>query len=789
MSYRISALLIAGSLSAMVCATSAYAQDGASGQTGPAPAAADNTASDPSGDIVVTARRVAENQQNVPMSLTAISANDLREKDVQTVVDLQKMVPSLTVNTGLNRNNTTFTIRGQRGSASTVGLGGGPSVVTYFAEAPVYASGPGLFFDLQNVQVLNGPQGTLFGQNTTGGAILFEPARPTNKFEGYMMGTAGSYGRLDVEGVVNIPIIADKLLFRGGIQRQTREGFSHDVVSGRDYDNRDSTVYRASLIARPTNWFENYTVGSLSVSNEQGPAVVLLAANFDPTKPLNQQLPLAPYIAAALAARAGLDIRHVALDAVTKDRIRTSSIVNRTTINLADSLTLTNIASYGRYQTDSGRDDDGTPYPIQNSNGAYAPGSWNQDIIQFTEELRLTGQFGPLNVQTGGYYDRTSPGGVNSYTQQLQTVATTNQTNAFLRGKSKALFGQIGLDMGKLVPALKGLNLTAGYRYTWNEFSVGIDLLVYPGISYPPPAPKAGDSCQLPFGNVYPNCDLFAAGKTEGDSFAFGADYKVTDKILVFANYKKGYKPGGINPILIGLGGTVNSIGYLFKPETVKTTELGIKTEWAAGGVRGHFNATGYINKYDDIQANVPLLIGALTTGGTGNAAKATIKGVELEGDIRFGKLFSINAGYAYTDAHYDRYVLPTTPPLDLTNLPFVYTPKNQFNASANLTLPTPDSIGQIVFSANYSWRDRTYVGDTDPTQPFSFIPAYGLAGARIDWNNFLNSGHIDLSFFVTNLTNKTYRLNAIQQYDATGYTTAIFGEPRMYGASLRARF
>jgi iron complex outermembrane receptor protein len=785
MSYRINALLIAGSALAMIAATSANAQDAAPGQATPTAAAPDTAASDDlSGDIVVTARRVSENQQNVPMSLTALSANDLREKDVQTVTDLQKMVPSLTVNTGLNRNNTTFTIRGQRGSASTVGLGGGPSVVTYFAEAPVYASGPGLFFDLQNVQVLNGPQGTLFGQNTTGGAILFEPARPTNKFEGYLMGTVGSYGRLDVEGVVNIPIIADKLLFRGGIQRQTREGFSHDVLSNRDYDNRDSTVYRASLMARPTSWFENYTVGSLFVSNEEGPAVVLLAANTS-----NPALLLGPYIQAALTARQGLDVRHVALDAQTRDRLRSSSIVNRTTITLADSLTLTNIASYGRYQTDSARDDDGTPLPIQNSNGAYVPGSWNSDTIQFTEELRLTGQFGPLNVQTGGYYDRTSPGGVNSYTQQLQTVATTNQTNAFLRGKSRALFGQIGLDMGKITPALKGLNLTAGYRYTWNEFSVGIDLLVYPGIFFPPPTPKAGDMCQLPFGAVYPNCDLFAAGKTKGDSFAFGADYKVTDKILVFANYKKGYKPGGINPILIGLGGTVNSIGYLFKPETVKTAELGIKTEWAAGGVRGHFNATGYINKYNDIQANVPLLIGALTTGGTGNAAKATIKGVELEGDVRFGRLFSINAGYAYTDAKYDRYVLPTTPPLDLTNLPFVYTPKNQFNVSANLTLPLPDTIGEIKLSGNYSWRDRTYVGDTDPTQPFSFVPAYGLAGARIDWNNFLNSGHIDLAVFVTNLTNKTYRLNAIQQYDATGYTTAIFGEPRMYGASLRARF
>jgi iron complex outermembrane receptor protein len=782
MSSRMTSLLVAGSLAAITAATGAYAQT--------APAAPSEPAADgDEGDIVVTARRVAESQQNVPMSLTALTGNELRERDVQQVTDLQRLVPSLTVNTGLSRNDTSFAIRGQRGVTFTAGVGGGPSVVPYFAEAPVYASGPGLFFDLQNVQVLNGPQGTLFGQNTTGGAILFEPARPTDKFEGYMMGTYGSYNRLDVEGVLNLPIIPGKLLFRGGIQRQTREGYTHDVVSRRDYDNRDSTVYRASVMFNPTDWLENYTVGSLYVSNENGPGIVLLAAN--PGTPIGLS-----YVTPSLTQRRalGLDARHVILDAQTRDRYRTSSIVNRTTIDVAANLKLTNIASLGRYQSDSGRDDDGTPYPIQNSNGSYGRGNWGGDIVQFTEELRATGQFGPLNVQAGGYYDRTSPGGTVTYTQQLQAFATSNQTDLQLRGRSRAVFGQLGFDVGQIVPALTGLNLTAGYRYTWNDFSFAIDLLVYPNvISYPPPAPKPGDSCQLPLGNVYPNCHLYAAGNTSGDSFDFGSDYKITDKVLVFAHYKKGYKPGGFNPILIGLGGSVNSLGFRYRPEAVKTTELGIKTEWRAGGIRGHFNATGYINKYDDIQVTVPILLGAFTTGGLGNAAKATIKGVELEGDVRLSRLFSISGGYAYTDARYDTYLEPSSvagsAPIDRSNLPFVYTPKSQFNLSANLTLPVTDTFGEIKLSGNYAWKGRTYVGDTDPTQPFSFVDAYGLAGARLDWNNVMNNGHVDLSFFVTNLTNKTYQTNVIQQYNATGYSAAIFGEPRMYGMSLRSSF
>lgn len=157
------------------------------------PAAAQTAPDESSGDeIIVTARRTAENQQDVPMSLTAISGDTLREQNVTMVSDLARLVPSLNFSADLSRNNVTFAMRGQRETRTSPGTGGGPAVVPYFAEAPSRAIGPGQFFDLQNVQVLKGPQGTLFGQNTTGGAILFEPQRPTNEFEGYVMGTAGS---------------------------------------------------------------------------------------------------------------------------------------------------------------------------------------------------------------------------------------------------------------------------------------------------------------------------------------------------------------------------------------------------------------------------------------------------------------------------------------------------------------------------------------------------------------------------------------------------------------------
>ncbi len=733
-----------------------------------------------SGDIIVTARRVAENQQSVPMSLTAISGEQLREQNVTMVSDLTRLVPSLNFSTDLNRNNVTFAMRGQRETRTSPGTGGGPAVVPYFAEAPSRAIGPGQFFDLQNVQVLKGPQGTLFGQNTTGGAILFEPQRPTNRFEGYMMGTVGSYGRLDVEGVVNIPIVDDKLLLRVGGQSLNRNGFTHDVVTGKDYDDRNAWSARVSLLFKPSASFENYTVGQYLESRENGPGVVLIAAN--PTNVFG------PFLTPLLAQQQARGPRDVALSAISRDRTRQIGVINRTTLNFGGGLTLTNILSYTRYQTDSARDDDGTILAIQDSNGAWKPGTWNSDFNYLTEELRLSGTLGDglVKFQAGGYYDHLSPGGTMTYSQNLQTVATSSQVNATGGSTAKALFGQIGLDVGKLVPALKGLNLTAGYRYTWNTFDFGISLLVYPGVLRPPPAPQAGDVCLAPPGNFYPNCGISGSGKDQGDSFAFGADYKVGRDVMIFANYKRGYKPGGFNPTVAAFGGLPSNPLYSFKSETVDTAEAGLKTSWSLGDLRGRFNVTGYTSKYRNIHATVPAIIPPFTATAIQNAARATINGAEVEANVTIKPWLSIDAGYSYTDAKYDKYVVGG---VDLSNLPFVFTPKNQYNISASLTLPTPRKLGDVILRGTYSWQDRIYAGDTDPTQPFSYINGYGLLGARIDWQNVLDTKNIDLSFFVTNLTNKTYRIAVIQQYNASGYTTAIYGEPRMYGVSLRTRF
>ena len=260
-----------GCIAMMFCCC-AHAQSASTGKSAESAPAALET-------IVVTARRINEDQQNVPIAITSLDREALRKLDVRTSYDLQRLAPSLNVTGGLGRNSETFTLRGQRETKQFTGAGGGPAVVPYFAEVPTVGQGPGNFFDLQSVQVLRGPQGTLFGRNTTGGAILFEPARPTNKFEGYAETTFGDYQRFDIEGVLNVPLVDDKLLLRVGGQRETRDGFTRDVGKKVDYDNRDNWVARASLLFTPNERFENLTILNLSEYDENGVGQVQLAVN------------------------------------------------------------------------------------------------------------------------------------------------------------------------------------------------------------------------------------------------------------------------------------------------------------------------------------------------------------------------------------------------------------------------------------------------------------------------------------------------------------------------------
>ncbi|HLU90961.1 MAG TPA: TonB-dependent receptor plug domain-containing protein, partial [Pedomonas sp.] len=165
-------------------------------------------------EIVVTARRRSESLQTVPVAVQAFSGDELAQRNIQDATDLQRMAVSLTTYQQA-RDEVTLSIRGMSSSGASA-QGQNPRVTAYFAEVPLQtgdSGGPGRFFDLQNVQVLKGPQGTLFGRNSTGGAVLFEPHRPTNDLEGYVTGQIGRFDERQLEAALNVPV-SDTLALR-----------------------------------------------------------------------------------------------------------------------------------------------------------------------------------------------------------------------------------------------------------------------------------------------------------------------------------------------------------------------------------------------------------------------------------------------------------------------------------------------------------------------------------------------------------------------------------------------
>ena len=269
---KIGRMALAGSALTAIWAMPAMAQDSQGGE--------DEASGN---DIIVTARRVEERLQDVPISITVYNQEAIASRNITNAADLATYTPSLSVNTRYGPEKAAFAIRGFVQDFATA-----PSVGVYFADvvgprgSSTTTAGNGVtvgnLFDLQNVQVLKGPQGTLFGRNTTGGAVLLVPNRPTGKLEGYIEGSAGNYDMWRVQGVVNVPF-SETFKVRLGVDHMKRQGYLNNKspVGPRDFNNTDYISARLSILAELAPNLENYTIGSYTNSDNNGTTFKVLA--------------------------------------------------------------------------------------------------------------------------------------------------------------------------------------------------------------------------------------------------------------------------------------------------------------------------------------------------------------------------------------------------------------------------------------------------------------------------------------------------------------------------------
>ena len=408
-------------------------------------------------DIIVTARRTEERLQDVPISITVFNEEQLANRNVVNGADLATYTPSLQANSRFGPETATFAIRGFTQENFT-----SPSVATYFADVigpranggtpGGNGAGVGQFFDLQNVQVLKGPQGTLFGRNTTGGAVLIVPQRPKDELGGWLEGSVGNYDMVKLQGVLNVPL-ADTFKVRLGFERQKRDGFlrNRSGIGPDRMGDVDYWAFRGSILAELTPDLENLTIARYSKSDTNGLYAKLLAANApgcrDGIDPVRYPLPgsntlvfpgatpattasfLAPLACAGTLARQKAD-NHGFWDIENGNpnpflKIRQWGVINTTKWDVSDTITLKNIASYQQFSQSQSLyiGNDNFVIPNSNPNPAFRglPFTWvglnpaanlhNVEQQTFTEEFQIQGRTGDgkLTYVLGGYYEEASP--------------------------------------------------------------------------------------------------------------------------------------------------------------------------------------------------------------------------------------------------------------------------------------------------------------------------------------------------------------------------------------------
>lgn len=765
------------------------------------------TAAEAFGDIVVIARRREEAAQEVPLAITALSGTTLEKKGVQSVEQLRDVAPGVNIG-AQKRDEAQFYIRGQGPGVINAGQRNFSSVATYFAEVPIPIAGPGVFFDLQSVQVLKGPQGTLFGRNTTGGAVLFEPNRPSDDFEGYGRVTIGNYDRHAFEGVVNVPFGNDLGGIRVGGQVERRDGFTKNIISGQKLDGRAFESMRISILLRPAPGLENLLIGDYLNRDQSGSSAVLRALNPNaaispnalssvpgaPAIPLylgqgtnrpgiaclsNPATPGCPpggfpgIIGAALAAggfgffpdatlngvfaqQQALGIRKVAYTGRNYIRGQSFGITNKTTWEISDNLTLKNIIAWRGQRTDEGNDYDSTDLPLIAQFNIHTQ-EWQFGQDQFTEEFQVQGSFADRFRYILGYYHENSkpafyPGiPSNAFGNRNIRHVTNNDT-------SDALFAHAEFDI------TDSIQISGGYRHTWDKRRASLSFT----------NPDTGQCTGVDPQTGIVTCPITYSAKFRASTYDGTVQWKPMDGVLLYAAYRRGFKSGGFN-----LPAPTPDL-QSFDPETVDNHEVGLKADWDVGFPL-RTNIALFYDKFKDVQITVPIAIANTGIASVArNVGKQTNKGFEFETSMVPIEGLTLSGWVSYLDSASD-ITLPGTPAIK--GRQSVYQPKWKYSISGRYAYPLNDGA-EISLQADFSHQGRTNSPDFMAPPPLDTFPGFGILNSRLEWNN-IGGGQIDAAVFMTNITNKKYITGGYPLYSQIGFDSVIYGEPRMYGMSL----
>jgi iron complex outermembrane receptor protein len=773
-------------------------------------------------EIVVTAQKRAESLQDTPIAITAFTASALQDRGVNNISEIANFTPNLVFDTtspigGVSSGAAVFI----RGVGNTdFSLTTDPGVGTYVDGVYVSRSVGGVLdvLDVERIEVLRGPQGTLFGRNTIGGAINIISRRPADDFQASIEATVGNEGRVNVRASVDIPL-SETLKTAWSVSSKNRDGFVKRPLAGDELGDEERLSFRGAATYMPNDkWDFQASVDYTDIDESAAPSVGVgftaafpdgtpggagvvgasLVENFSFPLPTGNRLgPLAPGSLSPTGdffeiVGGGLDIFNqfvvddIDADVSFGDQISFSKVEVFGTTFIAnyhgDNFDLKYTGSYRNTESRFANDADNSPFQITEIVND------NYDVDQTTHELQLTGiaADGHLKYAAGIFFfdeegtddvnvpvtipaPGTGPDGGAGFEAAIRNDAEVDNS-------SEAAYVQATYDLTDTWAVTGGIRYTQddkGYAYTQN---IGANLAGDPllfliddvaaqlepgGPLVPGFIPLVGDGT----GSVNETFD-----ETQ---YYFGVDTKLNDNTLLYYSFSQGFKSGGFVLRYVAAVPEVLS----FDPETLDSHEIGVK--WESSDSRYRVNAALFTSDYEDIQVTFFDTLGGPLTA---NAGSADISGFELEVTALLTDNIKIDLGYGYVDAAYNEVnPVPGLSSAITKDSKLVNTPENTL--SLGFEYATAIFTKDLTFRIDYSYTDELY--NDSQNSPFLYQESASFvdASARLDL-----SENSEVVLWVENIGDERVIVSGNSNF-GLGFHSAVPNRPREYGVTYRHRF
>ena len=701
-------------------------------------------------EIVVTAQKREQNLQTVGTSITAFDGAALNKLGITGVTELAEQTPGMQ----FNQYGATITVYNLRGvSQNDFSDHQEAPIAVYADDAYIASMGAlaGSLFDIQRVEILRGPQGTLFGRNATGGLIHYISEKPNFENDGYFTATLGNYRLMESEGAINTPI-SDKLSVRTSFATTYHEGYITNLI-GHSINDENQVAGRIQILYKPSDAGEILLkIHALNNGNETAGIYSWATSTATPSGRGAFNGPTGPAAFCVVAScppgsdPAGYVNSSTSPFTQSMDR---RGIFNRTVFGSTlhvnwnfDAFTFTSVTDYLHLQKRYGEDSDVSPNPIFNYDTF-------QHYHQLAQELRLNGTAGALKWITGLYF-------LDYHTRNNEVVDLApvygGPTSArfVLTTKSQSAFGQLEYDFSSHWTGIAGLRYTSDQKTFDYQYYAGGPTPVF---DYNPSTNAAASKT---FGNVTAKLEL---------------DYKIDRESMLYASVNRGAKGGGWSAPSNGV--TQTSIDNLqYKQETLTSYELGEKLTFWDG--RARINGALFYYDYRNYQG---FFLAGLTQ--VVQNVDATVKGGELELAVAPIRGLNFQLGISHLDTTAKNVPLPAG---GITNTELPQAPRWSVNAVARYEWNIP--TGLLAIEADTKWNAHEYLELLNA--PVDYQGAYALSNARLTYLH--ESGRWDVSAWVKNLADREYRIYNLD-LSALGFNQGVYAPPRTFGATFKYRW